>query len=73
MDFLRKLDFHLIVYEAGTGRDHAHMKIDLDPQSLQVSMGMWRKATDMEVPLAPHPWLPFVVNNGYFGCRLPFR
>ena len=29
------------------------MKLDLDPEGLKVSMDLWRKATDMEVDLAP--------------------
>lgn len=29
------------------------MKIDLDPSMMQVSMGLWRQATDMEIDLAP--------------------
>jgi hypothetical protein len=29
------------------------MKLDLDPDGVKVSMDLWRKATDMEVDLAP--------------------
>jgi hypothetical protein len=29
------------------------MKLDLDPEGMKVSMELWRKATDMEVDLAP--------------------
>jgi hypothetical protein len=32
---------------------HRFMKLDLDPDGLKVSMDLWRKATDMEVDLAP--------------------
>ena len=33
--------------------NHQFMKLDLDPEGIKVSMALWRKATDMEVDLAP--------------------
>jgi hypothetical protein len=40
------------------------MKIDLDPENIQVAMDMWRKATDMEIPLAPELRSHFFTQRG---------
>ena len=63
-DLLGQSGFHLIDGQACTARYDARMKIDLDPENLQVSMGLWRQATDMEIPLAPHLRSHFLTQRG---------
>jgi hypothetical protein len=46
------------------GRYHCIMKIDLDPENIQVAMDMWRKATDMEILLAPELCSHFFTRRG---------
>ena len=65
IDLLCQGGTHLIDWQrAGTARYDAQMKIELDPEGLQVSMGLWRKATDMEIPLAPHLRSHFLTRRG---------
>lgn len=45
-------------------RYHYPMKIDLDPESIQVAMDMWRKATNMEIELVPHLRSHFFTQRG---------
>jgi len=40
------------------------MQVDLDPSFLKMSMEMWRKAVDMEIPLAPDIRSHFLSNRG---------
>jgi hypothetical protein len=40
------------------------MKLELDPDELRVSMDMWRKAIDMEIPLAPSIRSHFLSRRG---------
>ena len=40
------------------------MKVDLDPAFLKMSMEMWRKAVDMEIPLAPNIRIHFFAKRG---------
>jgi hypothetical protein len=40
------------------------MKIDLDPENIHAAMDMWRKGTDMEIPLAPELRSHFFTRRG---------
>jgi hypothetical protein len=40
------------------------MKVDLDPAILKMFMEMWRKAVDMEIPLAPDIRIHFFAKRG---------
>ncbi len=40
------------------------MKIDLDPENIQVAMDMWRQAVDMKIPLAPELRSHFFTRRG---------
>ena len=40
------------------------MKLDLNPEMLQTSMELWRKAVDMEIPLASDIRSHFLLRRG---------
>ena len=40
------------------------MKLDLNPEFFIVSMDLWRKATDVEIPLAPGILSHFLLRRG---------